>query len=354
MAIFKITEQQIRKIIREAIEKEGLKYGYDPETHHINYVKYIPNNNKNLDTSMFKQGTKDFAVKEKILPKTGVKSLNLYSFGNNVDISKIWKKGENRFGEKVQQDENSMKLLDEKNIMYMVALIRKYMPDVDYLISPSSSSDLNKRLITAISQHLYNKNTIPIKDFKENIFIKNVNNIKIDYEWLNKASNTIDALSPEELDNLKNRIYKWIHIDEPIRDLRTQIKQLEADIQALKDAKIEKRGRPSKEEMLKKDQINAYKNNIYNLRHLCLSRGIDSTVDKNGNVKSWQIKSLEDKVRKAIKGFMVFNPKLINLVNKFKDKKIVLIDDNISSGATVDDCCLAFREVGEDDDNLRL
>ena len=63
-------------------------------------------------------------------------------------------------------------------------------------------------------------------------------------------------------------------------------------------------------------------------------------------MKSWEIKRLEGRLRKAIKGFMQLNPKYNNYTNKFKGKKIVIFDDNISSGATMDDCCLCLQKIG--------
>lgn len=339
--IIRINENQLKKIIFENINDEGLDYKHDANGH-ITSVKYNPFHNRNIDTRMFKDGTKEFNAIMKKLPKTGVVSINLYNL-KSLDITKIWKKGENQYGEKVNID-RSMEILFKKNVMYITAIINKYMPDVDYIVIPSSSSNLNSRIISSVSKHL---NNTELLKFGFDVFIKNIKNIQIDYEWLNKVANTNDSLSYEELERLKRTIDKWINIDEPIRDFRRKIELLKNEISTLQAERAGRRGRPKVKDILdKKSEISQYNKAIYSLRHSGKKIGPDSTIDKNGNVKDWQIKSLEDKIRKAIKGFMVLNPKYNNLVSKFKNKKIVIFDDNISSGATVDDCCLALQKVG--------
>lgn len=339
--IIKITENQLKNILKENINNEGIDYKHDVNGH-ITSVKYNPFHNRNVDTRMFKDGTKEFNAIIKKLPKTNVTSINLYNL-KNLDITKIWKKGENQYGEKVKVD-RSMEILFKKNVMYITAIINKYMPDVDYIVIPSSSSNLNTRIIKSVANHLSNTELLK---FGFDVFIKNIKNIQIDYDWLNKVVNTNDSLSYDELERLKRTIDKWINIDEPIRDFRRKIESLKNEINTLQAERAGKRGRPKVKDILdKKSEINQYNKAIYNLRHSGKKIGVDPTIDNKGNIKNWQIKSLEDKIRKAIKGFMTLNPKYNNLVNKFKNKKILIFDDNISSGATVDDCCLALQKVG--------
>jgi predicted phosphoribosyltransferase len=74
-------------------------------------------------------------------------------------------------------------------------------------------------------------------------------------------------------------------------------------------------------------------------------RGVDPTI-KNGKVKDWQIKSLSDKERKAIENIFSIAPAYQDKLYKFKGKNILLWDDNISSGATLDDICLTLQKIG--------
>mgnify|MGYP003295904877 CR=1 FL=1 len=66
----------------------------------------------------------------------------------------------------------------------------------------------------------------------------------------------------------------------------------------------------------------------------------------NYTVKSNEIKSIEDKRRRSLEGLFGINPKLSGIQQDLKDKHIVIFDDNISSGATLDDICLELQKYG--------
>ena len=228
--------------------------------------------------------------------------------------------------------------------MYLTYLIRQNMPDVDYILIPKSSSGLNMTVANELNKRLGGDTSYQY--FIPNIFIKNIQTIELDTDWLNNRANDTEKLTPEECQILLRRINKWKEIDEPIRGFRRVIERLEKEIEEIKNQKLEKRGRPSKEITTRLQQIQANKNAISSLRKGNSSRGKDGTIDSSGQVKDWQIKSLEDKTRKALIGFMQINPEKLTLVSKFKGKKIIIFDDNISSGATMDDCCNALKKIG--------
>ena len=61
---------------------------------------------------------------------------------------------------------------------------------------------------------------------------------------------------------------------------------------------------------------------------------------------STEIKSLSDKRRRAIEGIFELNPKYKQIQYKFEGKHVVIFDDNLSSGATLGDVCLALQQLG--------
>ena len=147
------------------------------------------------------------------------------------------------------------------------------------------------------------------------------------------------GLSDKEIHSLMTRIEKWKK-DEDIRDLRKEIERLKREI--AETIKSRGRGRPSKEFLNKQQLIDINNQKIKALK----SRGRDSTLDANGNVKDFQIKSLDDKTRRAIEGLFTINPQYLSIQSKLKGKTIILFDDNISSGATMDDLCLLLQRYG--------
>ena len=75
-------------------------------------------------------------------------------------------------------------------------------------------------------------------------------------------------------------------------------------------------------------------------------RGRDKTKTSDGKAKNFEIKSIEDKRRRSLEGLFGINPKLSGIQQDLKGKHIVIFDDNISSGATLDDICLELQKYG--------
>lgn len=343
-ALSKGNLKRIVNLLKENYEDEGINFRTNDDGGKTAY--YRPDKfNKVMDTHVLStdaEGQKSLKAIVKYLPKTGVKTINLF---NNLQpkYTKLFKHGTDENGEPVAQDK-SMQTLYSKIDMYLADIVKRNLPDVDYILIPSSSSELNTKIAKELDRRLGGNTSYSF--FRPDMFVKNIQTIEIDNEWLNKKADNIDKLSPDEYNQLLKRISKWKSIDEPIRGFRREIEQLEKEIEAIKNAKAEKRGRPSKEITDRQKDIEAKRQAIYVLRHSGSSRGKDNTVNGSGKVKEWQVKALEDKVRKAIKGFMQLNPEKMSLVRKLSGKKIVIFDDNISSGATMDDCCRALIKVG--------
>ena len=72
-------------------------------------------------------------------------------------------------------------------------------------------------------------------------------------------------------------------------------------------------------------------------------------MDQNGNVKSWQIKSVDDKVRRCLDNIFTINPEFATFTRQFQGKSFLIFDDNISSGVTLDQVCMTLKKIGVND-----
>ena len=75
-------------------------------------------------------------------------------------------------------------------------------------------------------------------------------------------------------------------------------------------------------------------------------KGRDKTITHDGRAKNFEIKSIEDRRRRSLEGLFGINPALQGIQQNLKGKHIVIFDDNISSGATLDDICLELQKLG--------
>lgn len=344
-----LTEEQFKEYVkytlRENLEGEGIYFNcqgtamYDPNRTRWQAMDTRLTNDKGEVTPVVTY-----------LPKTGVMAVNLYS-QLKPKITKMLKHGTDINGKPIEIDK-SMEQFYQKISLFLTYIIKKTMPDVDYILIPKSSSDFNTKIVNELQRHL---GGVSYQYFIPNAFVKNIQTITVDYDYLHKIADSNEMLSDDEIKALERTISKWKMIDEPIRGFRKNIERLQQEINELKAQKTEKRGRPSLAITDRQKEIEADKQAIYALRHGGSgqkTRGRDSTLDANGNIKEWQIKSLSDKIRKAIRGFMQLNitPDANGFIRdwnkKLGGKKVIIFDDNISSGATMDDCCAALQRVG--------
>lgn len=297
--------------------------------------RFNPNHNRKADTSIFKNNSKELNVKTVLLPKSNIISYNLYDL-NDLDVSKALKHKKDKNGNIINWYDDSVKNYNYSNsIQHFINRSCLYIKriignsSVDYITYPQSSSKFNNLFTSKLLNMFPNSHGIQLIP---EMLIKNVKGIYVNVDAAKQA-----GLTDLEIKELRNRVEKWKY-DEDIRYIRRKIEQLKQELAK----EIGKRGRPSKEVQMKKNMIKGYEMQI----DLVPRKGRDSTIDDNGNVKDWQIKSLDEKVRKAIEGIFSINPKYLELQSKLKGKTIVLFDDNLSSGATMDDLCLALLQYG--------
>jgi hypothetical protein len=312
-----------------------------------NMVMFDPNSKGYSDTRIFKDGTKEFNIYYQNLPKSGLRSINLY-YIKNMNINKAIKHGRNVSGKLVnvgnEEAANSIEYFKKRSAYYITRILSKMgvMPDV--FTSPQSSSKFNEDILNLLSRYYPNGDIL----IMPNSMRKDPRNVYVDI----KAAKEI-GLSDEEIAKLQNKVDN-MKTDEDIRDFRRKIEILKAEVESMM---THKRGRPSRDITDKKKEIEAYNTLVRANRR----RGVDPTYDKKTNtIKPMQIKTLDDRQRRAIDGLFVFND--IDYPSKsfskngedltytqsmrLKNKIVLVFDDNLSSGATLDMMCDALKRIG--------
>lgn len=329
--VIKINESQFKRLFENSEEE-----GFVKDRASGQYM-FKPNdeNQRNADTRIFNQD-KSFRVNVMLLPKSGVKCYNLYEL-KNLNVSKILKHRQDKEGNKVDwysnRDNytNTIGYFLKRSAFYIKHLIGD--SNVDIFTCPQSSSPFNKQMLNVIMKYFPQSQGIQLKP---DMLVKNVRGIYVNTDYAKQL-----GMTDEEIHNLMNKVAKW-HSDEDLRDLRKNIISLKQEIANI--VATRKRGRPSREFIDKQRQLDIWNNQASELRKG--KRGRDSTLNKDGSVKSWQIKSLDDKDRKAIEGLFDLNPKYNGIQQRLSGKTVVVFDDNISSGATLDDFCLKLKQLG--------
>jgi len=325
-----ITEQQYKNIILQLNENEQDEgFGFQ-NNNGITTMKYLPNKNSKADTHMF-DDNKNFKYNITVLPKSGVTSINLYDITAGSQVTRPLKHHQTddpRNPQPVEFDK-SMDQFFSKTISYIYHIIRN--KSIDYMVSPQSSSTFNKDILTKVKAKF--GNTVGIQVIPE-LLQKDIKQIYVNVDIAKEI-----GLTDQEIYELQSKIEKWKR-DEDIRKVRKEIEQLKQEVSQMVTGK---RGRPSAELVNKRNLIQNKTEQIPLLRKG--QKGVDPTI-RNGKVRDWQIKSLDDKTRKAIENIFSIAPAYQNKLYKFKGKNIFVWDDNISSGATLDDICLTLQKIG--------
>lgn len=331
--VIKITESQYNAYINgldlltERIEDEGIKFNTDHAGNTTAY--YRPGTTTNIDDRIFNDD-KTLRVRKKILPKSNVVSYNLYNI-TNMKVNRALKHHTDMTGKPITFDD-SMNGFIQRSIMYIRHIIGNNT--VDIITCPQSSSGFNKEIISKLLKLYPQSYGIQLKP---DLLVKNVRNIYVNVDVAREV-----GLTDQEIHSLQNTVVKWKK-EEDIRDVRRKMDNLKDEIANI--IATRKRGRPSKDFMNKEQQVANYQNEIGMMRKGM--KGIDPTVDpKTGRTKNWQIKSIDDRNRRSIEGIFTINPQYQSIQYKLKGKHVIVFDDNISSGATLDDVCLALQSMG--------
>ena len=335
-----ITEEQYKKLF-ENFEDEGINF-------RNGVMSFRTDKDFNADTSIFDDNN-NIKVRKQLLPKSGVVSYNLYKI-NNMNVNKglkhhvdingnqlQWKQWQTKRGEYAddEQRKNNTQSIDwflKRSVMYIRYIIGNR--PVDYITYPQSSSDFNSKITNMLINMYPNSEGIKLVP---QMLIKNVRGITV-----NKSFAKSLGLSDEEIADIEKRIAKWRN-DEDIRDIRRKIDALKQETAEILASTEHRRGRKPGKIASNDEAIANYQNAIKALRKKVKARGVDPTISDNGKTKDWQIKTVDDKIRRALDNIFIINPVYQKLISKLAGKTIVVFDDNISSGATLDEICVALK-----------
>ena len=292
--------------------------------------KFTPGKNDTdvTSTEIFNEDKK-FKYHEVLLPKSGVMSYNLYKI-SDMRISKALKHP-NKFKdiEKREIDFDSIDKFMKRSSLYIYSILKNN--PVDIITYPESSSEFNKDMVEYIMD-IYKKS--PGIKCIPNLMSKNIRNVYVNFTVAKEL-----GLSDEDINRLRHDVENW-KSDADVYDLRVKIDELN-DYIAYHSGK---RGRPTNDIKQKKELVKNLEEQIKILRKG--RRGKDKTKSSDGKAKNFEIKSIEDKRRRSLEGLFGINPKLSGIQQDLKGKHIVIFDDNISSGATLDDICLELQKYG--------
>ncbi len=328
-----LSEDYIGKIIREELNillenynEEGFSFGTRGRNSDKTF-RFVPGQNDTKTTTrIFDENHKELVRKIR-LPKSGIMSYNLYKI-ESMDISKALKHPERLKG---NYDEESIDKFMKRSALYIKHILGNQ--DIDIITCPQSSSSFSSDMVRYLLR-LYPESE-GIK-FIPNMLIKNIRNVYINTDVAKEL-----GLTNNDIHALQQRIDKW-KSDEDLRELRRKISELQEEVLEVK--KNRGRGRPTKDYVNKVNMLNAYNDQVKSLRKG--KRGRDATISDDGSVKDFQIKSIDDKLRRSIEGLFEINPQYKGIQPKIKGKNILIFDDNISSGATLDDICIVLQRFG--------
>ena len=271
-------------------------------------------------------------------------------------------------------DEESIDKFFRRSALYIRSIIKELDFDVDIITYPNSSSKFNEILTDYVMAGYKNKDD------------KNFNSIKVMPKLLNKSINTVIVnrdrakelgMTDEEINKLEHKIQSWKKQYKDIYPIRLQLDQMIDTLISYRAGFVGKKGRRPKDYFTLMKNIEDTKQRIKDAKKaIGIGKGKEKFVkyvdpkdiggiDVEGNGKKiarardFEIKSLDDKTRKAIENLFTLNDDLskyktstgeeiygVPIEDKIKGKNIIIFDDNISSGATLDDMCLTLLKNG--------
>lgn len=317
----------------------------------------------------------NFVARAKILPYSKLISYNIFSF--SPDFAHTLKHGEvkdKRTGVFSNVDVRNVFDFGLEQAKNVINKLLGSCNKVDIITYVGSSSSFNNRFANGLKQFCSNAKILT------NIIDKNINNLKI-----NKTFAKNSGISDVDLNNLINQV-EFLVIDEEIRDIINKMNN------ALKTAKFNKKNPNSAcrvaydillkynimiEEVLKNrrtrtnnkirrpsDVKNTVKCPFVNQEELnnCFEYNENDGTwyfkigNNNVQIKApsdcivpfrkWQIKSIYDKYRYYITNLYKVAGDKDELKNNIAGKNIIVIDDNISSGITLDNYCITLKKMG--------
>ena len=324
------------------------------------------NDTEMSNTKIFSDKGKKFEYHIQRLEKSGIDSINLYKFGD-IRISKLLKhpeeieSGVHTNGKEMKIDAKSIDAFMKRSALYIRSIIKELGFDIDIITYPKSSSHFNETLTEYVMAGYSDIDSIKVIP---ELLTKDIATVTINRERAKEL-----GMTDEEIEKLEYKLDSWKKQYDKIYPLRLELDQLCDRLMSYRAGFVGKRGRRPNDYFECIKQIEQKKQEIKDAKKaIGMGKGKEKFVkyvDVEGNgqkvarARGFEIKALDDKVRKAIENLFTLNDKLSKhktstgetiwgkpIEEKIKGKNIVIFDDNISSGATLDDMCLTLLKNG--------
>ncbi len=394
-----INESAIKNIMRDF--DESLRFYKDGS-----FKWHDDKNDIGMYTSMVKKNDNkvQFTANTMLLPKSQVVAHNLYNI-TNFQITRALKHGQKLKYIKSTDTEKEKKIrqvpvnltyhksIDEFKeyiAKYIIRYLSHLQKDIDVILTPESSSEFNSQISNSL-KNLYK--TYFKKDIKveTGAFVKTPEYAKADIEYgKNYMKQDIERLynkASEEkiekiLQNAINDIYKLVGIWETEGKIKKYIDM----VYNLRQQQQEiRKGRYGKIPQCKQKRVDEIQTEIDLILQLLEQNTPENTLARTKyfrttkiqtpvlrqEPKKFQIKNLPDGIRKSIynlyslsknvdKCYTYTNKSGITISGKTefikwavqKNKTILIFDDNLSSGRTMDDAALYLIENGVKKENI--
>lgn len=338
------------------------------------------------DTRILKtddNGNKTWNVKVIPLTKTKINSYHFIGLPS-FDLTKSMKHGyiergsKNQEKQKVSFDRESIAKFAEYMRTYVWHFLKSYngtgfLP-IDIIASPETSGELNKILINQL------KKILPNAKVMTNLFDKDLENMSLNQDILRQKGEEYmrsliktDSITPEQeklmLARLEvaiietNNDFKKAQARGLAKNIMKQIKITNDNIKKLG------KGNHKKAKEIANQQIAEYEKKIeeiiipfYKSKNYSRFWKDDKLKDYD-EVKGFQIKNLHQVARAALDNFfklssqndknISYTDKQGNTINKtistqeqLQNKRILVVDDNYSTGATLDNICQLLLNIG--------
>lgn len=355
----------------------------------------------NMDTSMTTKDDNDktkYSFTEYLLPRSGVMSYNLFNIKNfyvtqalkHNRVTRYLNPDEKEFHKtnKIVYDLTPDESIEEfKNFTakYIVKILISKGFDIDAILTPQSSSNFNPDMINRVAQ-FYQKATGKKILTVPNAFVKSPKDIKIDnkniksnlsqevekYFKPNAPADEVEKYVKFKIIDLNKEIGVW-KIEEDIKPVMMSLYNLWNKLESTREQKIW-----SKTRNKTLFDISMQIRNI--LQRIEDTFGGDFRETKyfikgdfhpEAVLNPWQIKHLSDGIRKSIYNIFKLTDQLdvdynyqdkknntvygvSTLINRLarNNKTILIFDDNLSSGATLDDASYHLISNGIKKENI--
>lgn len=389
-----ILRNYIRHIINENFEfDESFSFDWKNGTY-----KWVDDKEgKNIDTTMAKRdesGVVQYNFQKKLLPKSEIMSYNLFKI-KNFNVTQSLKHGKVTRTNSKDKSKSTYELTPDKSISefkkhtakYISRLLSKLGYNIDVVLTPQSSSGFNGEiadLIAEIYDKLYNKKIHVYK----NAFQKSPENITIDknnikknlrpeiekYAPANTPEKQINKYIKDAIEKLKHDISIW-KIESDMYPTIKNIYKLYDDLHTIENSRKWQRTKEieMKEIILEIDRLLNYIKTNFGEDYISTRFFKYGKLKNEKDVKPWQIKNLSDAVRRSINNVFIISKDLdkeytyktkegellagrTSFIENLKrnNKTILIFDDNVSSGATLDDICMHLINSGVNKDNIAV